>query len=467
MQIVRRNLRVTSSETNMGYKRRPLIKTGWDSFFRQYRDCFADSSEYELAYRYAAGLRSDELKVKSAGTIAPHFGIPLDDRESFLASSAASHPRVRARTLQNYGELLNQKYSTAILTTTVQPKKSKMIAGVTNQSVLTVDGRKEVHGVVTVDLLASTRHRYYSVASELYLAKSWVENRVLQRRAKIPSSLEYRPNWRIGLDMFQLAREQGLQFDLIAANDEFGEDLEFLEQLDKLRCSYLVELHPSVRCWYIPRDEADLELVLTHVHECLCPGHTSNGSLNGRPTPIELMAKWEGLDGWREYGITDREGFCDYWKACTFSAIAAKSGFTTDRRVKVRILVIQDPRGVTRFYATNRRRPLSKKKLIKTASMLHDQSASRKLEADQTGRADCESRSYDGFMIHLALSDVVRLISPPVPGEPLFMPPYRRKDRDAELAKLGIRPSPPSRSWFPDRFRSLERYRQLMRRYEY
>lgn len=133
------------------------------------------------------------------------------------------------------------------------PKKGKKTPGVQRQY-CGASGKID-NCIVNVHLgYRNTATGFQSViASDLYLPKSWVEDRAAGgarcRGAHIPDGLGYRPKTAIALDQVRRALGNGLRLDFLTFDEGYGKDPSFLFGLEKLGQCYVGEVPCNFRCW--------------------------------------------------------------------------------------------------------------------------------------------------------------------------------------------------------------------------
>ena len=87
------------------------------------------------------------------------------------------------------------------------------------------------------------------IASDLYLPKSWDEDRERCQEAGIPDEVTYRPKWRMALDQVTEAIGNGVRFSYLTFDEEYGSVPAFWFGLDQLGQRGIGEVRPNFRCW--------------------------------------------------------------------------------------------------------------------------------------------------------------------------------------------------------------------------
>jgi SRSO17 transposase len=90
------------------------------------------------------------------------------------------------------------------------------------------------------------------VATDLYLPSSWDEDRDRCRRAGIPDEIVYRPKWQIAMDQLTRVMAEGLRFDYVTFDEDYGKVPEFVFGLDRLGQKAIGEVPANFRVWVKP-----------------------------------------------------------------------------------------------------------------------------------------------------------------------------------------------------------------------
>src|ERR1035437_9758787 len=85
--------------------------------------------------------------------------------------------------------------------------------------------------------------------AELFVPKSWAQDRERCRRASIPEDMSYRPKTAIAIAEVQRAIGNGLQFDWLVFDEGYGKNPAFLFGLDAPGQSWIGEVPKNFRCW--------------------------------------------------------------------------------------------------------------------------------------------------------------------------------------------------------------------------
>jgi SRSO17 transposase len=88
-----------------------------------------------------------------------------------------------------------------------------------------------------------------TLASDLYLPRSWRENPEACREAGVPEDLAFRTKWQIALDLIQQALAHGVRCAWWTFDEGYGEVPAFLTQLTDLGQRWVAEVPKNVLGW--------------------------------------------------------------------------------------------------------------------------------------------------------------------------------------------------------------------------
>ena len=71
------------------------------------------------------------------------------------------------------------------------------------------------------------------------MPESWANDRRRRREAGVPKELLFRPKWRIALDLYDRACQQGLHFDWLTFDEGYGSVPELLRALTARQQRYV------------------------------------------------------------------------------------------------------------------------------------------------------------------------------------------------------------------------------------
>lgn len=234
----------------MEYEQISLLKDDLESFLRKFIYCFKREKSLNHLSRYILGLMTD-LRRKSIEPIALAAGVTVRTLQEFLAHSQWDHQKTDNMLVK---EVVNRQYgkpSIGILDASAHSKQGLETPGVQRQ--WCGETGKRDNCVVGQHLLYTDNdpQNPFScvVASDLYLPESWDKDRERCLRAGIPDDVVYRPKWKIAIEQIERVMGNGLRFDYVTFDEEYGRVPEFLYELDRLGQKAIGEIPSNFRVW--------------------------------------------------------------------------------------------------------------------------------------------------------------------------------------------------------------------------
>jgi SRSO17 transposase len=237
---------VVYGETSMDANQIKKLKPKLRQFLKRFDDCFPRKDTRAHLPVYVAGQLSD-IPEKSVEPIAINAGVPVRTLQEFLSQHQWDHDRACDRLHQIVRDEHSGPKSIGVLDETSDVKKGDKTPGVQRQWCGAV-GKKE-NCIVTVHLSYARDDFQCLLDGELYLPKSWSDDRQRCRAAGIPDDVVYRPKWKIGLELFDRARANGLSFDWLTFDEWYGGKPEFLRELSARSQRFVAEVPRSFMGW--------------------------------------------------------------------------------------------------------------------------------------------------------------------------------------------------------------------------
>lgn len=234
----------------MDYEQIASFQPALAELLDKFRHCFKREKTFGHWQRYILGLMAD-LKRKSIEPIALSAGVAVRTLQEFLAFFKWDHQKVEETMLRLIADEHNSEDAIGILDATAHPKQGDQTPGVQRQW-CGQTGKKD-NCVIAQHLLYSDNHPTNPfncvIASDLYLPRSWDQDRQRCRRAHIPDEVTYRPKWRIGIEQIERVTGHGIRFDYITFDEEYGRVPEFWFELDRLGQRAIGEVPSNFYCW--------------------------------------------------------------------------------------------------------------------------------------------------------------------------------------------------------------------------
>jgi SRSO17 transposase len=108
---------------------------------------------------------------------------------------------------------------------------------------------------IAVSVTVATRTMHLPIDMDLYLPKSWAEDRTRCRVAHIPDDVVYRPKWRIALDLMARNVKAGLPLGLMLADSAYGDVGAFRDGVRALGFDYAVDVKRHTRVVIVCDDD--------------------------------------------------------------------------------------------------------------------------------------------------------------------------------------------------------------------
>ena len=234
----------------MNYEQLASFEPALARFLEKIRHCFKRDKTFGYLRKYILGLMAD-LKRKSIEPIALASGVAVRTLQEFLAFFAWDHEEADKTLIRELVNRQHGKRSIGVLDASGHVKQGKDTPGVQRQ--WCGESGKKDNCVIGQHLLYTDndpKNPFSCVtASDLYLPKSWDQDRERCRHAGIPDEITHRPTWKIGIEQVKRAMAQGLRFDYITYDEEYGKVPEFLFELDGIGQKAIGEVPANFRVW--------------------------------------------------------------------------------------------------------------------------------------------------------------------------------------------------------------------------
>lgn len=216
---------------------------GLDALFARVAARFGRAEPRRQARAYVTGLLAP-VERKNGWQLAEAAGDSAPDRMQRLLTSAQWDARAMRDDLRAYvAENLGHRDAVLIVDETGFLKKGTKSAGVQRQYSGTA-GRTENCQLGVFLAYASPLGRAM-IDAELYLPKSWIEDRPRCREAGVPDDVEFATKPVLARLMLARALEAGLPVSWATADEAYGMDSKFRRFLEQYRVNYVVAVPKS------------------------------------------------------------------------------------------------------------------------------------------------------------------------------------------------------------------------------
>jgi SRSO17 transposase len=194
----------------------------WARWAEQLRRYFGRGEVRERALRYIQGLLSPQIERKNGWQMAEAMGEATPDGVQYLLKRARwSADDVRDAVRAYVVERLGQPEAVLVVDETGFLKKGHHSAGVQRQYTGTA-GKVENCQIGVFLAYASTRGQAL-IDRELYLPRSWVEDRARCEAAGVPEAVAFATKPQLAQRMLERARAAGVRVRWVTADEVYGQ----------------------------------------------------------------------------------------------------------------------------------------------------------------------------------------------------------------------------------------------------
>jgi len=222
------------------------LKPMLTQYLKQFDDCFARRDTRSHFATYIDGQLSN-LSEKSCEPIALAASIPPRNLQGFLAFYRWDEDHARQRLQQIVVRDHAAPNAIGVIDETSDVKKGDKTPGVKRQWCGTA-GKTE-NCIVTVHLAYAAGDFHCLLDGDLFLPEDWSNDRGRCRAAGIPDDVVYRPKWKIALELFDRAHDNGVTFDWLVFDEGYGGKPGFLRELERRKQRFVGEVPTTFSGW--------------------------------------------------------------------------------------------------------------------------------------------------------------------------------------------------------------------------
>ncbi len=217
------------------------------SFLRRFRGCFLQERTARHFDTYCRGLLSD-LPRKSVEPVALESGTAVRTLQLFLTTAHWDHDLARGTLQRHVADVMDglpgdRLGTVGVIDETSAFKQGDKTPGVQRQYLGCLG--KVDNGIVTVHV-GVARGRFQALLdAELYLPRSWDQDRRRCEAAGIPDEVGYRPKWRIAFDQLLRLDANGVKFDWLTFDEGYGAMVPLLSLLSLAGQRFVAEVPVS------------------------------------------------------------------------------------------------------------------------------------------------------------------------------------------------------------------------------
>ena len=341
---------------------------------RTYRGCFKQDRTAGHFDTYCRGLLAD-LPRKTVEPIALAAGTAVRTLQEFLVTAAWDHAAARDHLHRRLAAVADglpagDLGTVGVIDETSSAKKGDKTPGVQRQYLGCVG--KIDNGVVTVHVGLARGDFRALLDADLYLPKSWADDRPRCRAAGIPDDVRHRSKWRVALDQLIRLGRNGVRFDWLVFDEGYGSKVPFLWVLGRLGQKFVAEVPVN----FAVRAAAD-----------------------GKPERADRFQPGAGTDRWRRFRVPRKTLADQVWRAKGARVWSARGWHTL-------VTAVNAATGEVKYFVTNAvREPVARVLAVgfRRATVEH----AFRVAKQEAGLMHYEGRDYTGLIRHLTLSLIV------------------------------------------------------------
>jgi len=337
---------------------------------------------------YVRGLLSD-LRRKSVEPIALKAGTPVRTLQEFLKDHAWDFAAVRQHLQRRAAARLptlpaDDLGTVGLIDETSARKQGTKTPGIARQYLGCLG--KVDKGIVTVHL-GVCRGTYHSLLDfDLYLPQTWSDDRNRCREAGIPDTVRYQPKWQIALEQLDRAQANGLGFDWLTFDEDYGKRPGFIAGLDQRQQRFVGEVPRSFSCLAATKN-----------------GRPPDERIKGRKAEdgVRSASAFRG-QAWQILRLQRRTMEDQVWRVKAARVwLSSVSGWSADTYWL--IWASNDASGEEKFFLSNAPIDTPVEKMVRVAFRRFPVEHAFRLCKSELGFAHYEGRHYRGLMRHLSL----------------------------------------------------------------
>ena len=226
-----------------------IICPGIDEFMVPFYKYFHRSESRELAECYVTGLLMDGER-KSAEPMSEKVNASERSMQRLLSETKWDEHGVAAEYRRIMLSSTSDPLGILILDDTGFPKKGRDSVCVARQY-CGASGKTD-NCQIGVSMTYVGSGVAWPYAMELFIPESWDQSGndhcfAMRKKTKMPESAHYRPNWRIALDLVDLAHKDRVPHRAVLADGWYGNIPEFRQELEARGESYILGVYSSTQ----------------------------------------------------------------------------------------------------------------------------------------------------------------------------------------------------------------------------
>lgn len=349
------------------------------------------------ALRYVQGLLMPGER-KSIEPMAQRLGVDAQSLQQFIADSPWDSDQLwsalRKEVLPTLGPV-----DSWIVDETGWLKQGKSSVGVSHQYCGAVG--KQANCQVCVEVVVSDGQIAAPAAGQLYLPKSWTENRDRMAKAGVPDSYSFKTKPQIAIELIRKMQEDGVARAPILGDSAYGDAGEFRACLRQMGLEYFLQVSPLSHIAWVDAPQTHVKQKRLHLSPRQKPGQNLLELAQSLNPSLWHAVSWQTATGqtrhtriaWQKIYLGHSLGKANAWVEETYLVIDWPEG---------------DPSPYHCYLAHLHADPDKHKCLRLSRSRWHVEQYFQRGKFD-LGLDHYEGRSWLGFHHHLVLSALAYL----------------------------------------------------------
>ena len=275
------------------------------AYHQEFAGLFFRREQRHWALKYLEGLLQPESENKSTERLALRLeGGNVRNMQQFLGEGAWDDEAILSKHRELVAESLGARDGVLIVDGTDFPKKGKYSVGVARQYCGATGKIDNCQASVFVAYASSRGHTLLD--RRLYLPQDWFEAAARERweRCGVPDEVRFRTKPQLAWEMIAaLAESQVLPVAWVTCDEGFGNNPEFLGNLEGAGLRYLAEVPVSTLVW---RERPETE-VPSAKHSGRPPSRSRVVAEAPPPLPVDQVAAELPLSAWRKRRVKEGE----------------------------------------------------------------------------------------------------------------------------------------------------------------
>lgn len=353
-----------------------------------FRVCFRKAVTFGYLEIYVAGLMSD-CPRKSIEPIALAADVPVRNLQEFLSAFRWDHQRAEELLLRQVADRPAGSAAIGIIDACGHAKQGDKTPGVQRQ--WCGETGKIDNCVVGQHLLFTDNDPANPfgciLCSDLFLSKDWAADEARRREAGIPPDLTHRTKWQIAIEQVRRAIGQGVRFDYLLFDEDYGSHPPFWRELDGLGQCGMGEVRANFFCWATP------------------PAYHS-GRAEHAAHEVQHLFRHSPVfyaQAWQDVTIKDRTRGPQHWryKAARVQMTDTSVGHNAPSDRRYWLIVAQSPQtDEIKYFLSNAPASASPAALLQVAFARWHIEKWFERAKQETGFGAFEVRTYDGLLRH-------------------------------------------------------------------